>query len=300
MMNAKEEHDRTTIALPPCQQALMDAVNAANANTALVLFSNYPYAFHASARAALWSATGAQDMGLAMAETLLGRNAPSGRLNMTWYLGDDQLPDIDDYDIIKGKRTYRYFDGEVQYPFGHGLTYTGFAYSNLSVKPEDGELRVSFMVTNTGSAVSDEVAQVYAAAPASRVKKPLKQLVGFERLKAVKPGETRQVCISVPTEELRFYDVISRSLMVEEGRYTIMAGRSSGDLPLQAQADVPGLMPGMRDAGSRTPAECYDDYENMLLTQGQHGFTAAALADIINGGLPWWEQVDPEELAVIL
>jgi len=279
MVNAKEEHDRETIMLPPVQQELMDAVTAANANTVMVLFSNYPYAFHTDARAVVWSATGAQDMGAAMAETLLGRNAPAGRLNMTWYQSDDQLPDIDDYDIIKGKRTYRYFDGPVQYPFGHGLTYTAFAYGDLQAELVDqATIRVSFNVTNTGAVISDEVAQLYATAPASRVKKPLKQLVGFERLKAVAPGETRQVRIDVPVDELRFYDVISRRLMVEAGCYTLAAGPSSGTLPLTVQIGIPGETTGLRNAQERIPAECYDDYGNMLLTEGQYGFTAAAPA----------------------
>lgn len=275
MVNAKEEHDRETIVLPPYQQRLMDAVVAANANTAMALFSNYPYAFHTDARAVVWSATGAQDMGMAMAETLLGHNAPAGRLNMTWYQSDDQLPDMDDYDIIKGKRTYRYFDGQVQYPFGYGLTYTSFTYSDLAVEMEDQTtLRVSFDVTNTGAATSDEVAQVYATAPASRMKKPLKQLVGFRRLKAIAPGEKRHVEIAVPVQELRCYDVISRKLLVEAGCYTLAVGCSSAELPLAAQVEVPGESIGQRDLRQRTPAECFDDYEHMQLTQGQYGFTA--------------------------
>jgi len=296
MVNAKEEHDRETIDLPPYQQKLMDAITAANANTALVLFSNYPYAFRTDARAAVWSATGAQDMGLAMAETLLGANAPAGRLNMTWYQSDDQLPSIDDYDIIKGKRTYRYFDGAVQYPFGHGLTYTSFAYNNMEANLEEDGLHVSFEVTNTGHTTSDEVAQVYATAPASRVKKPLKQLVGFERLKGVTPGETRQVCIQVPVEELRFYDVISRKLMVEAGCYTLAAGRSSAELPLAVQVDVPGEKPGMRDVQARIAADHYDDYENMLLTAGQYGFAAAAVADEQQAGSLTYRDVEPSTL----
>ena len=89
-------------------------------------------------------------MGTAMAQTLYGKNAPAGRLNMTWYNSDDDLPDIDDYDIIRGKRTYRYFDKEVLYPFGHGLTYTKFLYSNLSAYMSDpAHIEVAFDVKNT-------------------------------------------------------------------------------------------------------------------------------------------------------
>jgi len=151
-------------------------------------------------------------------------------------------------------------------------------------------------VTNTGHTTSDEVAQVYATAPASRVKKPLKQLVGFERLKGVTPGETRQVCIQVPVEELRFYDVISRKLMVEAGCYTLAAGRSSAELPLAVQVDVPGEKPGMRDVQARIAADHYDDYENMLLTAGQYGFAAAAVADEQQAGSLTYRDVEPSTL----
>ncbi|MCM1174942.1 MAG: glycoside hydrolase family 3 C-terminal domain-containing protein [Blautia sp.] len=281
MVNAREEIDRGTIVLPPAQEKLMEAVYQANPNVVLVLLSNYPYAVNAAQEklpAILWSATGSQDMGEALAETIFGENAPAGCLNMTWYRSDGQLPDIDDYDIIKGKRTYRYFDGEALYPFGFGLTYSDFAYSDLTVELADKRsLKISFAVKNTGGRVSDEVAQVYGTAPASRVKKPLKQLLGFRRLKKVAPGESRAVELSVPVEEFRFYDVISRSLMVEGGCYTVCAGPSSAACTLTAQIEIPGGKPGLRDMTKKTAADHYDDYENIVLTQGQFGYSAAAL-----------------------
>lgn len=282
MICAKECVDRTDILLPKMQQTLLEAVHAENPKAVLALFSNYPYAVGWAKEhvpAILLSATGSQDMGTAMAETLFGESAPAGRLNMTWYETDTCLPPIDDYDIIKGKRTYRYFDGPVLYPFGHGLTYTGFSYKNLQAAVEDGNrLRVSFEVTNTGNRTSDEVAQVYASAPASRVKKPLIQLLDFKRLKNVAPGETRRVTFDVPTEELRFYDVISGTLMVEEGTYRICAGASSADLPLQTLVEVPGARPGRRSIKARTATDHYDAYENVILTEGQYGYTAATPA----------------------
>ena len=289
MISAKEEVDRTTIALPPFQEALLDAVSSSNKQMIVALFSNYPYAIRTAkekASAILWTATGAQDMGSAMAETIFGQNAPAGRLNMTWYADDTQLPNIDDYDIIKNGRTYRYFEGEVLYPFGYGLTYSAFSYSDLSVEIRDQiNLQVTFSVKNIGNRISDEVAQVYGTAPASRVKKPMKQLLGFMRLKNMNPGETRRVELTIPTEEFRFYDTISSSLMVEEGSYTIYTGSSSADRKLTVTVDIPGGKPGLRNLTARVAADHYDDYENIVLTEGQFGYCAAALSDPKKDGI---------------
>ncbi len=294
VINAKEEVDRSTIALPPAQETLMQRVFEANPNTVLALFSNYPYSIcwaQEHIPAILWSATGSQDMGSAMSDVLFGNAAPAGRLNMSWYRSDDQLPDIDDYDIIKGGRTYRYFDGEVLYPFGHGLTYADFTYSDLRVELTDtpadsgSSIHVSFDVTNTGGTASDEVAQVYGRAPLSRAKKPLRQLLGFQRVKNVLPGETRHLELLISVQELRFYDVVSETLMVEEGEYQIFAGRSSQDLPLQTGLWVPGGHTGQRMLNSgRHRADHYDDYENILLTEGHFGYTAVSPKDASDAG----------------
>lgn len=289
MINAKEEVDRETIELPPVQQRLLEEVYGVNQNTALVLFSNYPYAVNLAQEklpAILWSATGAQDMGLAMAETLFGQNNPAGRLNLTWYRGDGQLPDIDDYDIIGKGRTYRYFEGEVLYPFGHGLSYTQFAYSDLSGTLRDRtKLYISLQVENTGSRTGDEVVQIYGTAPASRVKKPLRQLLGFRRVKAVAPGERRRVELTVPVEEFRFYDVISRQLMVEQGTYTVYAGPSSARALLETQVEIPGRRTGLRCLRHRTAADHFDTCENIALTEGHFGCKAAVLNDPAGKGV---------------
>ena len=304
MINAKEEVDRETIELPPAQEKLLEAVYADNQRVVLVLFSNYPYAVNRAQEklpAILWSATGAQDMGAAMAETLFGHNNPAGRLNLTWYQGDHQLPDIDDYDIIGRGRTYRYFEGDVLYPFGYGLSYTEFVYSDLAVTLQDGAmLHISLQVENTGSAAGDEVVQIYGTAPASRVKKPLRQLLAFRRLKDVTPGESRRVEFMVPTEEFRFYDVISRQLMVEQGSYTIYAGPSSAQALLMAQVELPGQQTGERCLRQRTAADLYDTYENMVLTEGHFGFKAVVLHDPAKKGVLCYGDCKLEEGAQAL
>ena len=201
MVCAKEEIDRTT---------LDEKISKASPNAVCVLFSNYPYTIHTIQNrlpAILWDATGSQDMGTAMAKTLYGQNAPAGRLKMTWYKSDDDLPDIDDYDIVRHRRIYRYFDKEVLYPFGYGLTYTEFAYSNLSVQMADPcHIEISFDVKNIGECVSDEVVQIYASAPKSRVPKPRRQLLAFERLYDILPQETRHVTKRVNARFCETYD----------------------------------------------------------------------------------------------
>ena len=173
VINAKEEIDRNTLELPEEQEMLLDRITEVNPNTVLVLFTNYPYTLQKAMEklpAIIMSATGSQDMGSAMAEAVLGTYAPAGRLNMTWYESIDQLPDIDNYDIIKGKRTYRYFDGKVLYPFGYGLTYTTFAYENYKISLKDDRLlQISLDVRNTGATASDEVVQIYGSALESDV-----------------------------------------------------------------------------------------------------------------------------------
>ena len=271
MINAKEEIDRNTLELPEEQEMLLDRIAEVNPNTVLVLFTNYPYTLQKAMEklpAIIMSATGSQDMGSAMAEAVLGIYAPVGRLNMTWYESIDQLPDIDDYDIIKGKRTYRYFDGKELYPFGYGMTYTTFAYENYKISLKDDHLlQISLDVRNTGDTASDEVVQIYGSALESCVKKPICQLLDFVRVKNIAPGETRHIALEIPVEELRFYDVISRRLMVEEGTYEIYAGASCKDKAVSAEIFIPGGKRGVRDLSAFTAADHYDDYENMYLTE---------------------------------
>lgn len=283
MINAKEEIDRTTIELPPAQKNLFDAVYAENENVIVVLQTNYPYALgdvREKAKAILWTATGGQDMGRAVAETLVGSSAPAGRLNQTWYMSDEDLPDLNDYDIIQHPRTYRYFDKEVLYPFGFGLTYTTFAYTNLEVKEvEPGSICVSFCLENTGHVASDEVVQVYATAPKGRVKKARKQLVAFKRVKQLQPGEKRTLCLEVASDDLRYYDVISKTMLLEEGNYQIMVGASSEQCDLEDTIFLKGTHPGKRDLTKKQAVDHFDEQSGLELTVGHFGYAAAKVAE---------------------
>ncbi len=276
VINSKEEVDRTTIELPPMQQQLVDSVLRANPQTIVVLLSNYPYAIRNIASevpAILWSASGSQELGNGIASIISGQVSPAGRLNMTWYQSDKDLPDINDYDIIQGKRTYQYFDQEVLYPFGYGLSYTQFTYDTIEVKQLENVIQVKVNVTNVGQTVSDEVVQLYAHKETSRVKQPLLKLHGFERVKGIKPNETRQIEFLVNTDELRYFDVISQEMKLESSFYTFMVGSSSQDIQQTAQIWIEGQEIGSRNPFTITEAKQYDSYENCFIHKGIEGYT---------------------------
>lgn len=126
---------------------------------------------------------------------------------------------------------------------------------------------------------SDEVVQIYGTAPLSRVKKPIRQLLGFRRVKDMLPGEKRQITMDIPVSEFRFYDVISRKMIVEEGCYQILAGPSSADCRQSVMVQIPGQKIGVRRMEERIAADHYDEYENIYLTEGEFGYTSAAVSE---------------------
>lgn len=284
MVNAKEEIDRASIALPLHEQRLLEAVRSASKRVIVVMLSNYPYSMNGAEKdvdAMLWSASGSEEMGTALADILFGKVSPSGRLNQTWYRSDDDLPDINDYDIIRGHRTYRYYDGEVIFPFGYGLSYTTFKWSDLDVTLADRTMiNVTLIVANTGSFISDEVVEIYCRAPEGRVPRPSRQLIAFTRVKDLLPGEKRIVSLNVPTRELEYYDTISNSMILVEGNYRFFAGHSSADETLTVSLFVPGVQTGCRDLSKRYRADSYDDYENVELLEGHFGFTSVSPRNI--------------------
>lgn len=272
-INGKEEVDRKDITLPPAQQQLIQAVMEANPNTIVVLVGSYPFAINWEQEhvpAILYTSHAGPELGSAAAEVLFGDYNPAGRLAMTWYRSQDQLPDIMDYDIIKGKRTYQYFEGEVLYPFGHGLSYTDFEYSELQLSKseisKEDELVARITITNTGSLAGEEVAQIYVRADQSRVQRPLKTLSGFKRL-SIRPGESETVEFKISYEDLSYWDVTRECYTVDPGAYTIMAGSSSNDIRAVAVVTAQGEAVPTRSLISPVKAENYDDYEGVFLDE---------------------------------
>jgi beta-glucosidase len=145
-----------------------------------------------------------------------------------------------DYNIRHG-RTYMYAKEEPLYPFGFGLSYSTFRLSGLKTSAprlaKDGSITVSVDVTNTGARAGDEVVQLYAKHPGSKVERPRQQLVGFRRV-TVKPGETRTVEIPVAASRLAYWDAKTKALMVETGQISIGAGTSSANIALSTNVRV--------------------------------------------------------------
>ncbi|MER7478399.1 glycoside hydrolase family 3 C-terminal domain-containing protein [Streptomyces sp. NPDC126510] len=239
-INGRETEDRTTLRLPEQQERLLRAARAANPATVLALVSAYPYAVDpAELPAVLWTAHGGQAAGTALARVLAGDVSPAGRLPQTWYADDADLPGLLDYDVIGARQTYLYFEGTPLFPFGHGLSYTSFAYGGLTARAEGETVRVSFSVTNTGDVTADEVAQLYARAADASVPRPRRELLDHRRV-TLTPGATAQLGFEVPLSAFAFWDVAQDRWRVEPGAYELLAGASSEDVRLRTTVTLDG------------------------------------------------------------
>jgi beta-glucosidase len=145
-----------------------------------------------------------------------------------------------DYDIRHG-RTYMYFKGAPLYPFGYGLSYTNFKYSNLLVNPvrvtSNGTLRVSVDIQNVGTRDGDEVVQLYVKYPNSAVSRPVRELRAFQRV-TIKAGQKQTVHLATPATALAYWNTESHRFEVERTNVTLMVGSSSDDMKLQGSVLV--------------------------------------------------------------
>jgi len=236
---SQEENDRMDITLPQVQRDLVREIAQVNSNIIIVLINGGPVALagaekDAAAIVEAWY-TG-QATGTAIADVLFGDVNPGGKLPETFYASTDQLPPFANYDIINYGRTYMYFEEPVLYPFGHGLSYTTFEYSNLRLSANkisrDGSIKIGCTVKNTGSCKGDEVVQVYVRDIKASVKVPVRQLKRFRRI-TLKPNESKTVSFNLPASELSFYDIKSNDFIVEPGEFEIQIGSSSEDIRLR-------------------------------------------------------------------
>ena len=266
-----EGSDRKSIILPSGQDELATALAKANPRLVTVIVSGGPVDVStvsgvSGALVASWF-NGSMG-GQALAEVLTGEISPSGKLPMTW---PKKLEDVPAYttgsypqslennnqgdifvDLTRNRSNerrqqlvanyaeeslvgYRWYDNksiEVAYPFGHGLSYATFVYSELKVNPTAEGFDVSFMLANTSNRTAEEVAQVYVSRPASHIEHPVKELKGFRRV-TMKAGERQSVTIPVRRADLCHWDETAQTWMLEPGDITILVGSSSDNLPLK-------------------------------------------------------------------
>ena len=233
----REDLDRKTISLDE-QEELIKQVLAANPKTIVVLKSSFPYAINwtqENVPAIVHMAHSSQEEGNALADVLFGDYNPGGRLVQTWPKSLDQLPEMLDYNIKDG-RTHMYFKGEPLYPFGFGLSYTTFTYSNLKTSADslyrNGSVAIRVDLTNTGKRAGDEVVQLYVRHINSDVSRPSEELKGFQRV-TMKAGERKTVTIPLSAQRLAYWDISKNDWQVERDSIEIRIGASSADIRLQ-------------------------------------------------------------------
>lgn len=264
MIVAREMYDRKTLALPAHDSALARAVYDANNNCVLALVSSYPFAICEEQEympAIIYTTHAGPELGNAFAEVIGGEYSPAGRLAQTWYKSEYELAPIESYDIIENEMTYLYYKGKPLYPFGYGLSYAKFEYSDFDVRENGNVISVSLDVANVSETDSDEVVQIYFRMEDPSVKRPLKQLTAFTRVH-IEGGQTLHVMFDISKSELRFYDVSRERFAIEQGRYTFMAGASSEDIRLTKTIDASGEKIPPRELCKGIPAKNYDGKYN--------------------------------------
>jgi len=239
--DGREDVDRQAISLE--QEDLVKLVMKANPRTILVVVSSFPYAINWSKEhvpAILHVTQSSQELGNAVADIIFGKESPAGRLVQTWITSIDQIPPILDYNIRNG-RTYMYDKNPPLFPFGYGLTYTTFKYSDLKISNKNigpGEIvSISFSLSNTGNFDSDEVAQLYVSYPGSKIERPIKELKGFKRV-FVRKGESVVVTIPLKADDLQYWDTNKNAWTLESGKISYFVGPSSADPLLKGTLEV--------------------------------------------------------------
>lgn len=224
---ARENHDMTSIYLPEEQEKLLKAIYQVNPRIVLVFHSGNPLTsewadVHIPAIMQAWYP--GQEAGRALADLLFGNENPSGKLPMTIYRAEDQLPDILDFDMWKG-RTYRYMKEDPLYGFGHGLSYTSFGLDGIQgsdTLKSGARLQCSVELSNTGKWTGEEVVQVYVSRENTPVYTyPLKKLVAFKKVKLA-PGEKKRVEFNIPPRELSVWENGNWRMLT--GKYTLFIG----------------------------------------------------------------------------
>ncbi|MDD2306352.1 MAG: glycoside hydrolase family 3 C-terminal domain-containing protein [Prolixibacteraceae bacterium] len=238
--------DRTHLDLPKTQEKLMEAIKATGKPVVLVLLNGSALSVNYAAEnmdAILSAGYPGQEGGNAVADVLFGDYNPAGRLPVTYYKSVDQLPAFENYDM-EG-RTYRYFRQSPLYPFGFGLSYTNFTYTDLNLPKEvkmGEDVTVSVKVTNTGDRDGDEVVQLYLTDEKASTPRPIRSLEGFKRI-SLKKGESQIVSFTLVPRQLSMINDKDKQV-VEPGFFTIAVGGEQPGFTGAAKAETTGTLSG--------------------------------------------------------
>ncbi|MCX8093167.1 MAG: glycoside hydrolase family 3 C-terminal domain-containing protein [Candidatus Goldbacteria bacterium] len=240
---AEEGKDLKDLNLPEEQMEILKRIYDVNKNIVVVLYNGNPLTINwikENIPAIIEAWYPGDEGGNAVADVLFGDFNPSGRLPVTFYKSVNELPDFDDYDIRKG-RTYMYMKNEPLFPFGHGLSYTKFEYSDLIISPAkikpDDTLKIKFNVKNTGPLAGEEVVQVYIKKSVKDEIMPSKELKRFKRIYFL-PGETKEISFDLPVSEIVYYNINSKNFVVVPGTIQILVGASSSDIRLSDNFEI--------------------------------------------------------------
>ncbi|HEV3173339.1 MAG TPA: glycoside hydrolase family 3 C-terminal domain-containing protein [Actinocrinis sp.] len=254
---ASEGKDRTSLNMPGNYDSLINQVAAVgNPRMALAIQSDGPVKIsdvQSDFPAIVFSGYNGESQGTALADVLFGKHNPDGHLDFTWYADDSQLAPMSNYGLTPAEtgglgRTYQFFTGTPTYPFGYGLSYSNFSYSDVKVDHSsvnaNGAVHVGVVVTNTGTTAGSTVAQLYAAPSftVSGVTFPQEQLAGFQKTKVLRPGESQYISMVVHLPDLSIWDSNAMKSVVYDGTYAFKVGASSADIRGTADVDVTGAL----------------------------------------------------------
>lgn len=252
-----ESFDRLNMDIPYGQVELIQEVVKANPRTIVVMIAGSPLnmaAVDICSPAIVWAWFNGMEGGNALVDVLSGKVNPSGKMPFTTPVSLDQSPahalgnfpgrDLKvnyEEDILVG---YRWFDTKglpVVYPFGYGLSYTTFNYSNLNTDKKTYDqadtIQATFTLTNTGDREGAEVAQLYVSDPVCSVMRPVKELKGFKKV-FLKPGESRRITLDIPVSSLAFYSEAQSQFVVEPGEFILQLGASASDIKQKISVEV--------------------------------------------------------------
>jgi len=248
-----ESYDKKDMNLPYSQEDLINVVSKVNPNTIVVITAGSPIDFRKiemTTPVIVWSWFNGMEGGNALADVIFGNVNPSGKMPFTLPESLEQSPAhaLGNYhgkekplryeeDILVG---YRWFDAKglkPAFPFGHGLSYTTFAYSDLKVKQNKKEVKVTFTIQNTGTRQGAEIAQLYISAPGKEALRPPRELKGFEKI-SLEPGKEAKVEIKMNKDDLKWYNEAIKDWQLEKGEYRIEIGASSRDIKLKNDIEI--------------------------------------------------------------